>query len=256
MTASLVADGLPAVQSTGASPGSTPIRVLIVADVRLFRDGLTELIGSHSEIEVVAGTRSADAFQLDFGVLAPDVVLWDVATQGVEVVRELIATFPGLRVLVLSIPELEPEIIRFAEAGMAGYVTRDADVGELIAAVRSAVQGEVRCSPRVAATLLHRVAALAHEDQRPTLARLTPREVQILELIRRGMTNKEIGAALTVELSTVKNHVHNILEKLGARGRSEAASRLILRVGTAGALDRPDPGRALSGSAPWRSLAR
>jgi DNA-binding NarL/FixJ family response regulator len=256
VTSPPVADrGAAAQWFVAVSPSHRPVRVVIVADVRLFRDGLAELIGQHAGVEVVAGTRSADVLGLDLDTLAPDVVLWDVATQGVDVVREFIAAFPGLRVLVLSIPELEPEIIRFAEAGMAGYVTRDADVVELVAAVRSAVRGEALCSPRVAATLLRRVAALAHDDLRPSLARLTPREVEILELIRRGMTNKEIGAALTVELSTVKNHVHNILEKLGARRRSEAASRLAL-VGSTTTQDGEDHGLRHPGPVPWRPMAR
>ena len=147
MTTPLIRTGAPADASgSGTRPATRPVRVLIVADVRLFRDGLTELIGRHEGIEVVAGARSDEAPRLDLAALTPDVVLWDVAAQGVRPVREFMESVPSARVVVLSIPELEPEIMRFAEAGMAGYVTRDADAGELVAATVSAAR-RARCSP-------------------------------------------------------------------------------------------------------------
>jgi len=203
------------------------LRVAIVAEVRLFRDGLSELIGRANGVEVVAQIRSADAWRIGSTAPQPDVVLWDVATQnGVGAIREFAAAAPAVRVLVLSVEELEPEVVELAEAGMAGCVTRDADITELIRAIRSTAAGEFPCSPRVAGTLLRRVGALAQRERAVAASSLTPRELEIVRLIGRGLTNKEIATELTVELSTVKNHIHNALEKLGVHRRSEAVARV------------------------------
>lgn len=203
------------------------LRVAIVADVRLFRDGLAELIARVDDIEVVAQLRSSDVWRIDPEELRPDVVLWDVAMQnGVAAIRDFSSAAPDVGVLVLAVDELEPEVIRLAEAGMAGCVTRDADVAELVRAIRSVAAGEFPCSPRVAGTLLRRVGALAQRERDDAAASLTPRELEIVRLIGRGLTNKEIAAELTVELSTVKNHVHNALEKLGVHRRSDLVARV------------------------------
>lgn len=215
------------VDDRAAVAGSSTLRVAIVADVRLFRDGLAELIARDDGIEVVAQVRSADVPRIDPAALRPDVVLWDVAGQhGVDAVRDFASAAPEIGVLILAVEELEPEVVRLAEAGMGGYVTRDADVGELIQAIRSVAAGEFPCSPRVAGTLLRRVGALAQRERDGATAALTPRELEIVRLIGRGLTNKEIAAELSVELSTVKNHIHNALEKLGVHRRGDAVARV------------------------------
>jgi DNA-binding NarL/FixJ family response regulator len=227
-------------------PGSN-LRVAIVADVRLFRDGLAELIGRADGVEVVAQVRSVDALRIDSTLPQPDVVLWDVATQnGVGAIRDFAASAPGVSVLVLSVEELEPEVVRLAEAGMAGCVTREADVAELIRAIRSAAAGEFPCSPRVAGTLLRHVGALAQRQRAVAASSLTPRELEIVRLIGRGLTNKEIASELTVELSTVKNHIHNALEKLGVHRRSEAVARV-----SAGPTAEPSVRDPSTAGRPW-----
>jgi DNA-binding NarL/FixJ family response regulator len=205
------------------------LRVAIVADVRLYREGLAELIRG-DDIEVVAHVRSRDASTIcldrDAG-RAPDVVLWDVAGQGgTEGLDAFVAGAGNVRVLVLAVDELEAEVVRLAEAGMAGYVTRDADVPALVEAIRNVAAGEFPCTPRVAGTLLRRVGTLARRERVSASAALTPRELEVVRLAGRGLTNKEIAAELTVELSTVKNHLHNALEKLGVHRRTEAVARV------------------------------
>jgi DNA-binding NarL/FixJ family response regulator len=204
--------------------------VAIVADVRLFRDGLAELIDRADDIEVVAqvpaalaGTIAADAAV----PTRPHVVVWDVAGQdGVGAVRAFASAAPEVGVLIVAVDELERDVVRLAEAGMAGYVTREADVHELVRAIRDVAAGELPCSPRVAGLLIRHVGTLAGRQGAIDSTRLTARELEIVRLAGQGMTNKEIAAELSVELSTVKNHVHNALDKLGVHRRTEAAARL------------------------------
>ena len=218
--------------SAAPEPGSGRrfgLQVAIVADVRLYREGLAELIRG-DDIEVVAQVRSRDASSIDLGAgteRAPDVVLWDVAGQGgIDGLDAFVARAGNVRVLVLAVDELEAEVVRLAEAGMAGYVTRDADVPALVDAIRNVAAGEFPCTPRVAGTLLRRVGTLARRERVSSSAVLTPRELEVVRLAGRGLTNKEIAAELTVELSTVKNHLHNALEKLGVHRRTEAVARV------------------------------
>jgi two-component system nitrate/nitrite response regulator NarL len=204
------------------------IRVVILGEIRLYREGLAELLGRREGIEV-AGTAASGVEDMDHVyALAPDVALLDMAMlDSAATVRALVETVPDTKIIALAVPETESHVVACAEAGVAGYVSREGSVEDLIAALESAGRGEALCSPRIAAGLLRRVAALALLGQSgPSLQRLTQREVEIVELIDEGLTNKEIARRLVIELSTVKNHVHNILEKLNVSHRGEAAARL------------------------------
>ena len=132
-----------------------------------------------------------------------------------------------VKVVAFSVAETEDEVCECAEAGIAGYVPRNGSKEDLIAAVENAVRGEVLCSPRVAASLFRRLAARVQTTRlRPPEAALTSREQDIIALIDRGLSNKEIARQLKISLPTVKNHVHNILEKLQVRRRGAAAALL------------------------------
>jgi DNA-binding NarL/FixJ family response regulator len=126
-------------------------------------------------------------------------------------------------VVALAAPESEEDIIALAEAGVLGYVTRDESLDNLVTTIESVARDEMACSPWMATVLVRRVQALAAERPGPT-QRLTAREAEILELIAQGLSNKEIAARLFIEVTTVKNHVHNILEKLGVSRREEAVA--------------------------------
>jgi two-component system nitrate/nitrite response regulator NarL len=143
---------------------------------------------------------------------------------GPAIVRAIHVAAPASAVVVLAVPDADGDLLRFAEAGIAGYLTRDGSRADLIAAITSVERGEAACSPRVAAALLERVALLSTE---PAAAdgTLTAREGEILRLIEAGLSNKEIGSRLFIGVPTVKTHVHNILRKLGATRRGEAAAR-------------------------------
>jgi two-component system, NarL family, nitrate/nitrite response regulator NarL len=199
-------------------------RVLILAEVGVYRDGLARLLARDRRFEVVgvaAGVREALAVLDEVG---PDVVLLDMPA-GASAVRALVAAAPQVKVVVLAVPEVERDVLVFAEAGAAGYVAREGSIEDLVAAVESVSRGEVLCSPEIAATLLRRVGALARERAEPIAGRLTARQLEVLRLIEEGRSNKEIARALSIELPTVKNHVHSILEKLNVHRRTEAAAR-------------------------------
>lgn len=204
--------------------GNFPLRVLIVIDVRLFRDGLTLILDAH-DIEVVA---CVDDWRVALPLVArhrPDVVLVDRrAAANRAVIRQLAgADQPPARVVVLSIDACEDDLLYWAEAGVAGYLTREDSLEDLIEVIKSVAQDEMPCSPRAAATLLRRVGTLA-ADRQVTPARLTTREREIVSLMERGLSNKEIGRSLAIQVATVKNHVHNILEKLQVASRFDAVA--------------------------------
>ena len=204
------------------------ISVVILADIRLYREGLADVLGRQADVRVI-GTATGDmAGVAGVGQANPDVALVDMAMlDNASVVRSLAAAVPGIKVLALAVPETESHVVACAEAGIAGYVPREGTLDDLIAALHGVARGEAFCSPRITAVLLRRIAVLT--AQQPDLAatdRLTRREIEVLDLIDRRLTNKEIAEQLSIELATVKNHVHNILEKLQIRGRDDAAAWL------------------------------
>jgi two-component system nitrate/nitrite response regulator NarL len=207
-------------------PAPVVIRLLIAAEVRLYRDGVADVFARVPDVEVVATASDAAEAVRTAAELAPDVALVDLgAHPDVALVRTFAEAAPHARVIALAVHEVEHDVIALAEAGVAGYVTRDQSIAELVDAVRSVAAGEMRCSPWLAATLLRRVTELARDRVPPQARpRLTAREQEIVELLEQGLSNKEIAARLRIELPTVKNHVHNILEKLDVRRRGEAAA--------------------------------
>jgi two-component system, NarL family, nitrate/nitrite response regulator NarL len=154
----------------------------------------------------------------------PDTVVLDLGTAGPAFVRDLTARAPELRVIALAVTETPSNVVEWAEAGIAGLVTQDGTLTDLIEAIVSAAHDELVCSPLAAGVLLRQVRAMAGHTNGD--ASLTPREVEIAQLIERGLMNKEIALRLGIELPTVKNHVHRILEKLGASRRADAAAHI------------------------------
>lgn len=218
----------------------TMVRVQIVADVRLYREGLAQILSRDGRVRVVAATSTIVGMLDKVAAARPDVLLIDLANpSALELVREVVRSIPDIRVVALGVSEVEDDIIECAEAGVAAYVLREGSVEDLVEAIKATVRGELPCTPRVAATLMRRLAALAATQPSALDAtRLTSREVEILRLIESGLSNKEIAGRLFIEVSTVKNHVHHVLEKLEVRTRGEAAARY-----------RRDLGRSLQVSA-------
>jgi DNA-binding NarL/FixJ family response regulator len=201
------------------------IRVFLVADVCIYRELLVDALANDGRIDV-AGSTPADIASMAIGMTEPDVVLVDTSSNaGSDRVRALVAAAPSAKIVAVGIPDAEPVLLELVEAGVTGYVTAEQPLGELVEAVEAAANGELRCSPRVAAALAERVAALkAGEHRNGDDLGLTRRQREVAALIAEGLSNKQIAGRLSIERATVKNHVHNILSKLGVNHRDEVAT--------------------------------
>jgi len=214
-------------QAGGVGQG-TVIRVAIVADIRLYREGLARILERQPNISVVATAATSDGSLAAVLELGPDVILIDKAMpDSLEAIRRVAVAAPGAKVVSLSVREDDRDVLASAEAGAIAYVPREASLEDLVAVIECAVRGEAVCSRRVAGALLRRIAALATDGRSDRVpARLTNREREIMGLIDEGLSNKEIAKRLRIEVATAKNHVHNILEKLQVHRRGEAAARV------------------------------
>lgn len=211
------------------------IRVLIVDPVRLMSNVLARVLKSEADIAVVGSATTtqevmARACEAEVALINssfPDQV-------ALNMTRELTRSFPPVKIIVMGLVESEPAILRFIEAGAAGYVLQKDSVDELLRTIRAAHGNQALIPPTLAARLMNRVAELAHisRSSRPPasmahdmpLPGLTRREREVLGLIAEGYGNQEIARHLAIEVGTAKNHVHNILDKLNVPNRQHAAA--------------------------------
>lgn len=200
--------------------------IFILTRTRLLHQGLALALAG--DFEVIGGATAACDAIPSLRAQRPDIALVDVTgASDVDSVRLIHTEVPDVPLVALAVPEVEDLILGCAEAGIAGYVTREGSLADLRATIDSVSRGETLCSPRIAATLLRRLSDLAAQREPiPRAPRLTARELQIVELIDQGLSNKEIASRLCIGLATVKNHVHNVLDKLQVHRRGEAAARL------------------------------
>jgi DNA-binding NarL/FixJ family response regulator len=210
------------------------VRVLIVDDHDLFRTGLASLLGVQHDIEVVAQASGGRMGVRLAAELRPDVVVMDLRMpdlEGPEATRQILAQNPDIKVLVLTVASGKADIESALEAGASGYVAKDTPIEGVAVAVRAAAQGVAWLSPRAAELVLGRVRAqgIDGEPERDALEQLSSREFDVLRLIARGMENAEIAEELNISPRTAKNHVSNILAKLGLPGRVQAAIYAVRR---------------------------
>lgn len=191
--------------------------VLVVSSARLHRDALVNCLASLEDIVLVSAIDPAS-----FAGLFVDVAVVDTPSLSDAAFIPALGDLEGNpRIVAVAVSDAEIGT-RWLQSGLVGLVPADASREEVVEAVRKAARGEFACSPRVAAMLLGRLAALSQFAVRPgSSAKLTVRERDILGLLELGLSNKEIARKLTIEATTVKNHVHSILGKLNARRRSE-----------------------------------
>jgi two-component system nitrate/nitrite response regulator NarL len=221
--------GAPACAVAPARPveAMPPIRVLIVAEPLLYREGLSVLLREERRVEVVGATADGSTALAEAVAVRADVVLVDMHIDGAQaIVRSIAEAAPTCSVVALGKAEGDSAVMVCLEAGAAGYLPPNGSLSDLRECIHAASRGEMACSPRVAAQLARRVARLAAElrAEQPWPP-LTMREAEILELIDQGLSNKEIARRLCIQVPTVKHHVHNILEKLQVTRRGEAAAR-------------------------------
>ncbi len=205
-----------------------PVRVLIVDDNRLLREGLVSMLAEQEDVVVIGAAASGRKALEQIKNLRPEVALIDIgmpAKDGIEVTQALRRAAPEVKVIILGICDLAAEIMICIEAGAAGYVLKEASFDTLVETIRAVHRGESFSSPRVTASLFSRIAELAGERVLKiplSSVKLTPREVEIIDQIAEGLSNKEIAQQLSIETQTVKNHIHNILDKLQLHNRLEA----------------------------------
>lgn len=209
---------------------SASVPLVILSDVRLYREGLALSVADRSRgIDVVGVCSDAEDALASVRRHPGAIVLVDTGIAGgLAEVRRVVRGSPGVTVLALALtPQSEKEIVETAEAGICGYIPPEASIEDLVEAVERASRGEMMCSPRVAGTLARRIAALASgRGNAPTSASLTARETEVVELLEIGLSNKQIARRLAIRLATVKNHVHSILAKLHVKRRGEAVAAL------------------------------
>lgn len=204
-----------------------PIRVLIVDDQRVVRDGLTMLVGLIDGVEVIGAASDGVEALARAKAELPDVVLMDLRMphmQGAQATREIVAALPDTRVLVLTTYADDESLFPALQAGARGYLTKDASAEEIEQAIRAVAAGLTHLDPVVQQRLLETVqsptSAATQPDQQPD--ELTARESQVLKLIASGLSNAEIAESLVVSNATVKTHINRIFAKIGARDRAQA----------------------------------
>ncbi|HEY4444766.1 MAG TPA: response regulator transcription factor [Steroidobacteraceae bacterium] len=203
------------------------IRVFIVSNVRLHREGLIALLRGCPSIEVL-GADSIQGTQNVLRTTATDVALIDTLSPSdsdvVGVLRKICAK---VRILAVGVRETASEVLACAAAGIDGYVPMDAALGDMVTAIENVVRGELTCSPKVTASLYHCIGFSRAAAASP----LTTRELQVADLMNRGCPTKEIAWRLGVQPCTAKNHVRNILNKLQVHGRGQAVAKLRTMMG-------------------------
>jgi DNA-binding NarL/FixJ family response regulator len=204
------------------------IQIFILAENRLLREALTRILSKKSDIRVVGASAFSPQIVQVITSSAPDVLLSDsaaVALSQLRLLPEVKSTIPGLRVIMIGMEADRETFLRAVRDGAVGYVLKDASAMEIAAAVRAAARDEAVCPPDLCLTLFEHVAAQHSQAPffqiKPSLG-LTRREQQLLQMISRGLTNKEIAHQLNLSEQTVKNHVHRMLRKLGASDRLAA----------------------------------
>lgn len=196
------------------------VSLLIVDDHLVVRAGLRQLLSNEAGFEVVGeAANGVEAVELAVR-LQPDLVLMDLRMpqmDGAEATRAIRTQFPTTQVLVLTTYDGDVDIIRAVEAGATGYILKDAPREELVRAIRAASRGEPLLAPSIATRLMQRVRAPVEET-------LSAREIEVLRLVARGASNKEIAAALWISESTVKTHLIHAFQKLGVQDRTAAVT--------------------------------
>jgi DNA-binding NarL/FixJ family response regulator len=209
----------------------TPVRVLLVDDQALFREALAVLLEVRAEIEVVGEAADGAAALERSAALQPDVVLMDLhmpVLDGIAATRRLRVEQPGVRVLALTTFDDDEDVFAALRAGAVSYLLKDVTSDRLVEALLAAARGESVLQPSVAARVVARFAGMpddAAPRPQPLVVPLSERELEVLRLLGDGCSNREIATSLFLAEGTVKNHVTNVLAKLGARDRTQAALR-------------------------------
>jgi DNA-binding NarL/FixJ family response regulator len=211
---------------------SAELRILIVDDQVLFREALNTLLSVHSEFRVIGEAGNGQEALEVLRKVKPDIVLMDLRMpimDGVEATRKMIELYPDMRVIILTTFDDNDDVINALRAGAVGYLMKDVTSEKLFEAINSAFRGEYFLLPSITAKVVNELTRIQDTSNRgnihphPDLIEpLSPREMEILNLVAKGLNNREIAGQLVITEGTVKNHLSNILGKLSARDRMQA----------------------------------
>ena len=205
--------------------------VLLVDDHALLRKGFRMVLQAEPDLEVVGEAADGRVAVEQVKALRPDVVLMDVRMpggDGITATEQIVAAHPGSRVLVLTTFDLDEYAFGALRAGASGFLLKNTEPAQLVEAIRTVASGDAVVAPRATRRMLELLSdklpreELGHDGPHPRLAALTPRELEVLQLMAEGMSNAEIADHLVLSGTTVKTHVGNVLAKLGARDRVQA----------------------------------
>jgi two-component system, NarL family, response regulator DegU len=205
------------------------IKVLIADDHQVVREGLSAILRTKDDIEVVGEVKDGLEAVEQARRLKPDVILMDISMpgmSGVEATRQIRREQPEIGVVVLTMHDEEDYIYDLVKAGATGYLLKDSDSSQIVKAIRTVAGGESLIHPSVASKILHEFSSLAQGKDQPAKKRaqeLSDREIEVLKLVADGKTNKEIANVLNLSEKTIKNHVRNIFHKLEVYDRTQAA---------------------------------
>jgi DNA-binding NarL/FixJ family response regulator len=204
------------------------MNIIVLTPVRLLGDGLAACFGSRPDMRAIAVVNDLGSLRDKLSTTETHVVLIDV-TQGVDLfdVRAIASDWPDVPLVALGLNEQRQEVIRCGRAGFAGYVPRDASIDALCNSLSEIVAGRLACPPEIAGSLLRALFRKdSTGDESDVDLALTRRESEVLELLGRGFSNKEIASELCLSVATVKHHVHHVLEKLKLERRAQAMRRV------------------------------
>ncbi len=205
-----------------------PLRVLIADDHPLFRHGLSTLLNASPDFEVVGEATSGEEVVTTAAKLQPDVVLMDIhmpGGNGIEATRRILHTSPHIRILIITMFEDDASVFTAMRAGARGYMLKDAQKADMLAAIRAVGRGEAIFSPTIATRLIDFFAAPRPAVPPQAFPELTEREREILDLIAKGHSNTEIATRLVLSPNTVRNYVSNVFSKLQVADRAQAIIR-------------------------------
>lgn len=207
-----------------------PIKVLLVDDHALFRKGVASALASHTDIQVVGEASNGEEALAKARELMPDVILMDISMpggDGLAATRRIKAEIPYAKIIMLTVAEQDESLFEAIKSGAHGYLLKTIEPHHLLEALRGVFKGEAPISRVTASKILREFARRSQRsapEEAPPVGKLSPREGEILELLTKGATNKEIAATLCISIHTVKNHLQNIMDKLHIQNRAQAVA--------------------------------
>ena len=214
--------------NTRSATAAAPILIALIEDNLLVREGITALLNAEPGLKVVAGNTADTALPLEGD--APHVVLLDIGLHkgdSLRIASRVRAEHPDARVIVMDLLPVHEDLVEFVNAGVAGFIMKDATLDDLVQTIRTVASGASVLPPSMTSTLFSQIARDAITSGRPALleaVRMTPRERQVISLIAEGLSNKEIAAKLHIATHTVKSHVRNVMEKLALHTRLQISA--------------------------------